>query len=66
MSAGIDVDVKNDKGLTPMLCAVLNRHVEVLSMLIGAGADMEVRDDQGRTAVDIASQQQDDACLDVL
>ena len=41
---GIDVDVRNARGATPLLLAVMNAHVEAVKLLLDAGADPSAAD----------------------
>ena len=44
-----------DTGYTPFIIATMNRHSEVMSMLIIEGADIHCKDHLGNTALDIAA-----------
>jgi ankyrin repeat protein len=39
----------SNDGFTPLHLAVIDRHLEAISVLISGGADLEAKDDQGRT-----------------
>jgi len=44
----------NPSGMTPLMFAVKSGDKEIVGMLLDAGADVSLRDDNGRTAMDIA------------
>lgn len=48
------LDVIDEKGRTALMIAALNGHAKVVDVLIGAGADLAVRDVEGKTAADLA------------
>lgn len=48
------LDVKDSKGLTPLMVAAQHGHYEICELLLAGGADPELKDDQGLTAIKIA------------
>ena len=51
-----DVDVNHEaEDLSALFCAVLQNHAGVVEVLIDAGADIEVKDEQGRSPLLVAS-----------
>jgi ankyrin repeat protein len=54
---------RNQKGQTPLMCAAINGHADAVRLLIGAGADTAVLDDERRTAYDHAA---NDECTRLL
>eukprot|EP00873_Tetraselmis_striata_P018057 jgi/Tetstr1/438321/TSEL_026888.t1 len=48
---GIDVNVRNKIGWTPLHAACFGGHAKVLTLLIERGADLDATDNGGRTAV---------------
>lgn len=46
---GSKVDIKNNKGETPLMVAVANRDLEILKILIEKGADINLADNNGET-----------------
>ncbi|MHC4679204.1 MAG: ankyrin repeat domain-containing protein [Planctomycetota bacterium] len=47
VQAGTDVDAKDEDGRTPLLRAIVSKHVDAVKFLIEAGADVNRRDEQG-------------------
>lgn len=45
---------KDDKGLTPLFCALLNGHVDIVKYLIEHGADVNAKDEHGWTLLHFA------------
>ena len=59
IAAGADVNLTREFGTTPLMSAVKQgylhgRHKEVIQALVAVGADIEARDNAGRTALHIA------------
>jgi len=54
LSAGSDVNRPTSGGQTPLIIAVVFRRIKILSLLLEAGADPQLRDDLGLNAVDWA------------
>ncbi|MCH7911223.1 MAG: ankyrin repeat domain-containing protein, partial [Candidatus Hydrogenedentes bacterium] len=56
MDHGVPVgDQANAANWSPLHFAASRGHVDVVEALLGAGADAEARDGNGRTALDVAS-----------
>lgn len=53
---GADVNAESDPG-APIHLAVLLNHTEMVDVLLAAGADLTVEDDEGRTPLEIAEQE---------
>ena len=51
----VDVEVKNDKGRTPLNYASEFDKIEIAKLLLEAGADLEAKDKDGCTPLDRAS-----------
>jgi ankyrin repeat protein len=66
ISAGADVNAKDDKGSTPLHYAVILANKDVIELLIAGGADVNVKDDQGHTALWWAKQQENAELTDLL
>lgn len=51
---GADVNLKNERGTTPLMTAIMSRGatVENVKLLLAAGADANVRDNEGKTALE--------------
>jgi TonB family protein len=54
LAAGSDVNKPTSGGQTPLMIAVVFRRIKILSLLLEAGADAQVRDDLGLNAIDWA------------
>jgi ankyrin repeat protein len=54
IAAGMDMDGKNENGMTPLFGAAFNGHKEVAELLIAAGADVNAKDVDGETPLDWA------------
>jgi len=54
LAAGSDVNKPTSGGQTPLIIAVVFRRIKILSLLLEAGADPQLRDDLGLNAVDWA------------
>jgi ankyrin repeat protein len=49
IAAGMDMDGKDENGMTPLFGAAFNGHKEVAELLIAAGADVNAKDEGGET-----------------
>jgi len=57
VSLGADVNIKTNKGITPMLMAILKEDTEVMKCLAEAGVDINLRDNEdGKTLIFFAAQ----------
>ncbi len=54
LAAGSDVNKPTSGGQTPLILAIVFRRIKILSLLLEAGADPQLRDDLGLNAVDWA------------
>jgi ankyrin repeat protein len=55
LTEGIDVDLKDTEGRTPLMYASFNGHKEIIKLLIEKGANVNLGDRYGRTALMMAS-----------
>lgn len=55
LSLNMDFKSRNSAGLTPLLIATINQHLNTCKLLINAGADPKRPGSQGKSAVDIAN-----------
>lgn len=53
-TGGADVDVRDGRGLTPVMLAVLSGQLETAVQLALSGANLGCRDPEGRTALELA------------
>ena len=51
---GADVDVRDDKGKTPLHCAAVTANLENMRALLENGADVNAVDDEGNTPLQLA------------
>ena len=51
VESGVDVNVTNDRGNTPLMFAAYNGHTAIARYLLEQGAEIGVRNGQGRTAL---------------
>jgi ankyrin repeat protein len=51
---GADVDQQGINGYTPLHSAIQSGNAEVIRLLLAAGADINLRDGNGRTPLDLA------------
>jgi ankyrin repeat protein len=61
-----ELDQKNDKGQTALLCAAEDDEVETMRLLLQAGADPNIADNSGMTALDYALKERSEKALDLL
>lgn len=54
LDAGAAVNERQSGGFTPLMAAAQNGDADLLRLLLAHGADPSIRDDQGRSAADIA------------
>ena len=59
LDQGINTEVKDKDGDTPFIDAVKRNWYEMMDLLAARGADVTVKDHNGRTAIDIALQKED-------
>lgn len=57
VARGINPNVKDKDGWTPLIHAVRGDHVEIVRLLLGAGADPSLETKEGSTAIDWANLQ---------
>ena len=65
-AAAIDLNHPNDDGTTPLMTASKYGETEVVRVLLAAGADKDLRNNDGKTALDIAIERKKDACAALL
>ncbi len=61
ITAGADVDAANNEGVTPLMRAAERGDAEKAVLLLNSGAKPELKDKDGRRAIDWAQQRSDDA-----
>ena len=55
ISAGHGVDVRNAEASTPLMAAASRGRDDVVRLLVEAGAEISATNDEGKTALDMAS-----------
>ena len=63
LAAGANVDKQNDYGFTPLMKAAYHGKIEVVKELLKAGANKELKNNDGETAYDKASKEEIKALL---
>ena len=67
IEAGADINIKGGRNdWTALMWAANNNDAEAIRLLTGLGADISLRDSQGRTALDIATSLGNDAAISAL
>jgi uncharacterized protein len=54
---GVDLNVRNKKGKTPLILAAWNGYIEISKLLIENNADLNVQDENGVTALILAARE---------
>lgn len=53
----INVNAQDDRGLTPLMCASANGHLDIVEYLIREiGANPNIKNNEGKTALDLAEE----------
>ena len=65
-AAAIDLNHPDNGGFTPLMNVSYKGKPEVVRVLLAAGADKDLRDNDGKTALDLAIEQNKDACAALL
>ena len=60
------IDIQNIYGQTPLMIALEKGNVEVVKFLVDLGADLNLRDDDGKTALDLVIKYEDKKMIDLL
>lgn len=58
LESGVDVNAKDNQGMTPLHLAAQGGHKEVMELLISKGADVNAKNSEGKTPEDIAAERQ--------
>jgi uncharacterized protein len=66
IAAGADVNVKNQRGRTPLYDAAIWDRKDIAKLLFDAGADVNAKDDNGETPLDYAIQRNPPETADLL
>jgi ankyrin repeat protein len=63
---GAELDTRCDWQITPLIHAALHGHPKICEMLVALGADPSLKSNSGRTALDIAQEQNKSECVALL
>ena len=63
---GADVNAKEDVGQTPLMCAVWERHSNIVELLIEKGADVNAKDDVATTVLEMAEARGNEKIIEML
>lgn len=66
LESGVDVNAKDNQGMTPLHLAAQGGHKEVMELLISKGADPNVKNSEGKTPEDIAAERQMELLIAVI
>lgn len=66
LAAGADVNLPGRYGRTPLITAVFQGAVDLVRLLIGKGADLSAKDEEGKTALDYAEKRDEREIKDIL
>lgn len=66
LSQGVDINYKGQGGVTPLIAAVKGNKYNLIDYLIQEGADPNIKDDQQKSAIDYATENDDEVVLKVL
>ncbi|MEE8154257.1 MAG: ankyrin repeat domain-containing protein [Phycisphaerales bacterium] len=66
LKGGADVDIQSVNGLTPLMQAAAYGRLSQVEVLLGAGADLLLTDDQGQSALDWARQMRRHRAVELL
>ena len=66
IAEGVDVNVKNLRGMTPLHEAALRGLKEIIELIIDNGADVNAKDSMGTTPLDWAEEEKDKEIADLL
>ena len=59
IDCGLDPNVRNNDGWTPLHSAAYRCHIEVVRVLLEHGADPTIRDNKGRTPLELGNKCKD-------
>jgi len=63
---GLDINKKNNLGLTPLMSAVKRENAEVIKLLLKHNADIKIKDNKNMTALDYAYESKNNDIIDLL
>jgi hypothetical protein len=66
LSNGHDIDTKDDKGMTPLMYHTWMGRTKIAKFLYFEGADASIKNDEGKTALDIANDENNKVLIKLL
>lgn len=63
---GANIELCNEKGLTLLMCAVVNYRPGIVKTLLDYGANPMKKDKEGRTAMDLAKEAENEEIIAIL
>ena len=66
IDSGVDVNVQNENGYTPLMAASRDGRIECIELLIESGADVNMQDESGFTALTNAVQHSNEQTVKLL
>jgi ankyrin repeat protein len=66
LEAGADVNALQEKGFTPLHEAAATGKLELLRLLLDHGANAELQTEDGKSALDLARDEKEDAIVELL
>ena len=66
LDRGADANVPNENGWTPLMAASFSNEPDAAALLLSREADIDARENEGRTAFDIAASAGSDSGMDIL
>jgi len=62
----VEVDIHDNTGVTPLICAITNHHIAIMKLLMASGANIHLKDGQKRTPLLNAINAKCAECVEIL